>query len=84
MRVLQDLTQAFQTLVRLWPDFGLGSWFSKAPGGPRPLTVLWSQATDTSCSVYSTVRLHQDGPGVKGDSRPGIPLAKLGGSASPS
>ena len=39
MRVLQDLAEAIQTLARLWPDLREGSWFSRLPGGTKPLTI---------------------------------------------
>jgi len=44
--VLQDPTLAIQTLARLSPDSVQGSADSWLPGGPRPLTVSWDQATD--------------------------------------
>jgi hypothetical protein len=46
IRVLQDPTAAIQTLARLSPDSVQGSADSGVPGGPRPLTVFWGQATD--------------------------------------
>jgi len=51
IRVLQDPTQAIQTLARLLPDSVQGSPESELPGGPRPLTVFWGQATDITTSL---------------------------------
>jgi hypothetical protein len=48
IRVLQDPTLAIQTLARLWPDSVLGAADSRLPGGPKPLTVFWGQATDNN------------------------------------
>jgi hypothetical protein len=46
IRVLQDPTAATAgTLARLWPDSVLGSADSGLPGGPKPLTISWGQAT---------------------------------------
>jgi len=53
IRVLQGLTQAFQTLVRPWPDSGQGSWLSMVPAPLRPLTVFWGQSTDNNRSPAS-------------------------------
>ena len=48
-RRLQHQSQAtFGTLAHLWPDSVEGSASFALPGGPRPLTVFWGQATDNN------------------------------------